>query len=50
MRGLMQSFIWDENYLTGLSDVDEQHHGLVDLLNECGDMLARNDTHKTACC
>ncbi len=28
------AFVWDENFVTGLNDVDQQHHILVDLFNE----------------
>lgn len=28
------SFTWDENFLTGLDGVDDQHHVLIDLFNE----------------
>jgi len=35
----MQAFVWDENFITGLDDVDEQHHSLVDLFNELNDRL-----------
>lgn len=30
----METFVWDQNLLTGLNLVDEQHHILVDLFNE----------------
>jgi hypothetical protein len=30
----VDTFIWDRNFITGLSDVDRQHHELVDLFNE----------------
>jgi len=30
----MDTFAWDQNFITGLPDVDEQHHVLVDLFNE----------------
>jgi hemerythrin len=29
----METFAWDQNFVTGLPDVDEQHHVLVDLFN-----------------
>ncbi len=38
----MDSFVWNDNYVTGLSEVDEQHHRLVDLINKFGDLLASN--------
>lgn len=30
----MDTFVWDRNFITGLPDVDRQHHELVDLFNE----------------
>lgn len=30
----METFVWDQNFVTGLADVDEQHRGLVALFNE----------------
>jgi len=38
----MQSFHWDKNFETGLSDVDQQHRHLVDVINDFGDLLAEN--------
>ncbi|MBF0471502.1 MAG: GGDEF domain-containing protein [Gammaproteobacteria bacterium] len=38
----MQSFIWDNNYETGVAEVDNQHHQLVDVINRFGDQLAEN--------
>lgn len=29
----MDTFVWDRNFITGLPDVDRQHHELVDLFN-----------------
>lgn len=37
----MQTFVWGEEFYTGIEAVDEQHHGLVDLFNELSDALAR---------
>lgn len=37
----MESFRWDECFLTGLSDVDSQHHHLVNVINRFGDLLAQ---------
>ena len=39
----MESFHWDSNFLTGLSEVDEQHHHLVDIINQFGDLLAKDE-------
>lgn len=35
----MDAFVWDQNFVTGLSGVDEQHHQLVDVFNELNDAL-----------
>ena len=35
----MDAFVWDQNFITGLPDVDRQHHGLVDLFNELNQSL-----------
>ncbi|WP_413700162.1 bacteriohemerythrin [Psychromonas sp. KJ10-10] len=39
----MESFHWDEHFLTGIPEVDEQHHRLVDMINHFSDMLANDD-------
>ena len=36
----MESFQWDKGFLTGISDVDEQHHQLVDVINRFGDLVS----------
>jgi len=36
----MDSFRWDTCFETGLNDVDEQHHRLVDLINRFGSLIA----------
>lgn len=42
----MESFVWDTCFLTGLADVDDQHHELVDLFNELNRSLFHgHDTH-----
>ena len=41
----MESFHWDKAFITGLAEVDEQHHHLVDLINQFGEMLAKNELH-----
>ena len=38
----MESFHWDENFITGLSIVDEQHHHLVQITNRLGSYLAED--------
>jgi len=35
----MDSFEWTQDYVTGLAEVDQQHHRLVDLLNRLGSMV-----------
>lgn len=35
----MAAFHWDKCFETGLEMVDEQHHGLVDLINRFGELL-----------
>lgn len=35
----MESFHWDKHFVTGLAKVDEQHHHLVDVINQFGDLL-----------
>jgi hemerythrin len=37
----MQSFIWDNHFVTGLRDVDLQHHHLVDVINQFGELLTQ---------
>lgn len=37
----MDSFQWDEHYVTGLVEVDKQHHHLVDVINRFGDLLTQ---------
>lgn len=43
----MQSFNWNENYITGLTEVDEQHHHLVDLINTFGDKITEDKLVKS---
>ena len=38
----MKSFQWDENFETGIKDVDDQHRYLVELVNKYGDLIAEN--------
>ncbi len=40
---MIDSFQWDEHFVTGLEDVDHQHHNLVDLINKLGHLLADNE-------
>jgi hemerythrin len=37
----MESFHWDQHFVTGLDKVDEQHHHLVDVINRFGELLTR---------
>lgn len=39
----MKSFQWDKHFITGLSEVDQQHKHLVDLINEFSEHLAKNE-------
>ena len=39
--GKMASFNLDSHFLTGLTDVDEQHYRLVELINRFGDALGQ---------
>jgi len=40
----MESFQWNSSFLTGLFEVDEQHHRLVDLINRLGSTLGESDS------
>lgn len=44
----VDTFIWDRNFITGLADVDRQHHELVDLFNELNHSLFRGSDTGTA--
>jgi hemerythrin-like metal-binding protein len=35
----MEAFVWDDRFVTGIDIVDRQHHHLVDVVNQVGDML-----------
>ncbi|HEY8905360.1 MAG TPA: GGDEF domain-containing protein [Rhodoferax sp.] len=37
----MKAFRWDPCFLTGLPTIDEQHHYLIDIINQFGDALMR---------
>lgn len=39
----MESFHWDKHFETGLQAVDQQHHHLVDLINQFGELLIKGD-------
>ncbi|MCU7919887.1 MAG: diguanylate cyclase [Candidatus Thiodiazotropha sp. (ex Epidulcina cf. delphinae)] len=38
----MKSFHWDKHFVTGLIEIDRQHHHLVDIINQFGYLLAEN--------
>ncbi len=38
----MKSFHWDQHFITGLPEIDQQHHRLVDIINKFSNLLARN--------
>lgn len=39
----MISFNWGTHFVTGLTEVDKQHHHLVDIINQFGSLLAENE-------
>ncbi|RLA02690.1 MAG: GGDEF domain-containing protein [Gammaproteobacteria bacterium] len=39
----MKSFQWGKHFLTGIDEVDEQHHGLVETINDLSSHFAEND-------
>ncbi|MBL0211573.1 MAG: bacteriohemerythrin [Holophagaceae bacterium] len=39
----MESFRWDKHFITGLEEVDKQHHHLVDVINQFGELLMRSE-------
>jgi two-component system NtrC family sensor kinase len=43
----METFVWDQRYMTGLPTVDEQHRHLVDIVNRVGNMLLATQTSET---
>ena len=36
---MVQTFVWDKTFVTGLDIVDRQHHELIDLFNRLSDAL-----------
>ncbi|MFP4161274.1 MAG: GGDEF domain-containing protein [Ectothiorhodospira sp.] len=42
----MRAFQWNENFVTGLSAVDDQHHHLVELINQLGRLMGGNRIHR----
>lgn len=41
----MEAFHWDQYFVTGLSEIDDQHHHLVDIINQFSSLLADNIIH-----
>jgi hemerythrin len=39
----LESFHWDKHFETGLDTVDLQHHALIDLINQFGELLTQGD-------
>ena len=39
----MESFRWNSCFITGLADVDAQHHALVDVINRFGGVLVSRE-------
>lgn len=39
----MQTFVWGEEFYTGIGKIDEQHHGLVDLFNHLSETMMANE-------
>ena len=44
----MESFAWNECFITGLSEVDRQHRHLVDVINRYGELLTRQESVQPA--
>lgn len=40
----MELFVWNDRYLTGIDMVDDQHHGLVNTMNDLAEILTRQST------
>ena len=43
----MDSFRWDQNYVTGIDEVDHQHMNLVGTINRLGELVANADVHES---
>lgn len=41
--GFVETFRWSPNFVTGLIQVDEQHSRLVDLINQFGNLIMRQE-------
>jgi hemerythrin-like metal-binding protein len=46
-EGKMETFVWDQRFMTGLPTVDEQHRHLVEIINRVGDMLLAAQVSET---
>jgi hemerythrin len=44
----MEAFSWNNCFVTGLPEVDDQHHRLVDLINRFGDIVMRPEGASSA--
>ncbi len=44
----METFVWDQNFVTGLAQVDDQHYELVELFNELNESLFSADLNQGA--
>jgi hemerythrin len=42
----METFVWDQHFTTGLERVDQQHHRLVELINQLGESLIAGEVEK----
>ena len=42
----MAAFIWDDTFITGIEEVDEQHFYLVGLINKFGELLVLNELNE----
>ncbi|SFM42145.1 hemerythrin [Ectothiorhodospira mobilis] len=42
----MRAFQWNERFVTGLAAVDQQHHHLVELINQLGGLMGSNRIHR----
>lgn len=45
---MIETFLWDQHFTTGLETVDQQHHRLVELINRLGDSVADGSTSDDA--
>jgi len=41
----MKSFHWGKYFATGLPEIDNQHHHLVNLINQLGELITENEVH-----